>query len=294
MTGEVLRTDPLADSNNGEPIEWPARTEWLASPRLAARALVGADLALKASGGRYSRVPTALELFGDRGFVLGSPELESEQGWVADGGVVWAPGRGRAHLDRVFVEAAGFWARPRNAIVFISTGGVVARPVNLPGARLRGAELVASARLARTFTAAFNYTLTDTRAESMQPSLDDKRLPGRSLHALYARGDAARRVRGHLVAVFADAGFTSGSFLDENNLAMVPARWLYGAGGKLELGAGFTLSVEVKNLRDNRIELVPLDPPPRPDLARIPRAISDAAGYPLPGRAVYLRLDWSR
>lgn len=291
---EVLRTDPLADGNNGEPIELATRTEWLASPRLAARALVTSDLALKASGGRYSRVPTALELFGDRGFIVGSPELKSERGWVADGGVVWAPGRGRAHLDRVFVEAAGFWARPRDPIVLISTGGVVARPVNLPGARLRGAELVASARLARTFTAAVNYTLTDTRGASMQPSLDGKRLPGRSLHALYARGDVARRVRGHLAAVFADASFTSGSFLDENNLAEIPARWLYGAGGKVELGAGFTLAVEVKNLRDNRIERVPLDPAPRPDLARIPRAIADAAGYPLPGRAVYLRLDWSR
>ncbi|MBZ0233036.1 MAG: hypothetical protein K8M05_11960, partial [Deltaproteobacteria bacterium] len=103
----------------------------------------------------------------------------------------------------------------------------------------------------------------------------------------------ARRVRGRVAAVFADASFTSGSYLDDANLALVPARWLYGAGAKLELGGGFTIAVEVKNLRDNRIELVPLDPPPRPDLARVPRAVSDVAGFPLPGRAAYLRLDWS-
>ena len=292
---EALRTDPLADGNTeGMPVEHARRTELLASPRVAGRALVGADVAIKASGGRYSRVPTALELFGDRGFIVGSPGLRTERGWVADGGVVWAPGGRRAAIDRVYVEAAAFWARPRDPIVMISTGGVVARPVNLPGARLRGTELVASARLARTLTAAVNYTLTDTRAESSQPSLDGKRLPGRSLHALYARADVARTVRGHLAVVFADASFTSDGYLDDANLAVVPARWLYGAGAKLALGGGFTLSVEIKNLRDNRVEMVPLDPAPRPDLASIPRAISDAAGYPLPGRAAYLRLDWSR
>lgn len=294
LRGEVLHTDPLADgSAGGTPVELPTRTEMFASPRLGVRALVLADLAIKATGGRYSRVPTALELFGDRGFILGSPDLKSERGWVGDAGVVWAPSRARAHVDRVYVEAAGFWALPRDPIVFVTTGGFVARPVNLPGARLRGVELVASARAARTLTVAANYTLTDTRAESTQPSLDGKRLPGRPLHAGYARVDVARRVLGHLAAVFADASYASGSYLDDANLALVPARWLYGAGAKLELGAGFTLAVEVKNLRDNRIELVPLDPPPRPDLAEVPRAVSDVAGYPLPGRAVYLRLDWS-
>jgi vitamin B12 transporter len=291
---ETLHTDPLADgSGGGMPVELVSRTETFASPRLGARALVRSDLAVKASGGRYTRVPTALELFGDRGFILGSPELRSEHGWVADAGVVWAPARALAAIDRVYLEGAGFWARPRDPIVFVTTGGFVARPVNLPGARLRGVELVGSARAARTLTVTANYTLTDTRAESTQPSLDDKRLPGRPLHALYARADVARRVLGHLVAVFSDTSFTSGSYLDDSNLSLVPARWLHGAGAKVELGAGFTLAVEVKNLRDNRIELVPLDPPPRPDLAQVPRAVSDVAGYPLPGRAVYLRLDWS-
>ncbi len=291
---EALHTDPLADgSGGGIPVELASRTEAFASPRLGARALLTSDLALKASAGRYSRVPTALELFGDRGFIVGSPELRSEHGWVGDGGAVWAPSRARGPIDRLYLEAAGFWARPRDPIVFITTGGFVARPVNLPGARLRGVELVASARVARTLTIAANYTLADTRADSTQPSLDGKRLPGRPLHALYGRGDVVRRVLGHLVAVFADASYTSGSYLDDANLAEVPARWLYGAGAKLELGAGFSLGVEIKNLRDNRIEHVALDPAPRPDLATIPRAVSDVAGYPLPGRAFYLRLDWS-
>ena len=49
------------------------------------------DLAFRATGGRYSRTPTVLELFGDRGFILGSPDLKSEVGWVGDAGAVYAP-----------------------------------------------------------------------------------------------------------------------------------------------------------------------------------------------------------
>jgi len=291
---EVLRTEPLADASaGGTPVETPARTEALWSPRLSGRALAGADVAIKASAGRYARVPTALELFGDRGYVVGRPDLRSEHGWVGDAGLVWAPAAARGPLDRIYVETAGFWARPVDAIVLVTTGGLVARPVNLPGADLRGAELVVSARLARTVTVTSNYTRLDATVRSDQASLDGKRLPGRPRHAAYLRIDAARLVAGRLVALFGDAAFSSGSFLDETNLSPVPARLLVGAGAKLELGAGLAVAVEVKNLADARVEQVPLDPPPRPDLASVPRALADFAGYPLPGRAVYLRLDWT-
>ncbi len=291
---EVLRSNPLIDANAGNMIDPAPRTDVLASPRLSGRALVTSDLALKASGGRYTRVATALELFGDRGFIVGNPGLRNERGWVADAGLVWAPARGRGPIDRVYVEAAGFWAHPKDAIVFVTVSGGVARPTNLGEATQRGTELVVSGRLARALTVTTNYTLLDARQHTPQQSLDGKRLPGRPLHSFYARTDLARVVRGHLAAVFVDASYASGSFLDDANFAEVPARWLYGTGAKLELGAGFTVAVELKNLRDNRIERVALDPPPRPDLTAVPRAVADAAGYPLPGRALYFRLDWSR
>ena len=51
--------------------------------------------------------------------------------------------------------------------------------------------------------------------------------------------------------------------------------------------------LEVKNLADARVEQVALDPPPRPDLTSVPRAIADFGGYPLPGRAFYLTLEWT-
>lgn len=71
----------------------------------------------------------------------------------------------------------------------------------------------------------------------------------------------------------------------------MPARTLVGAGAKLDVTAALALGVEVKNLLDRRVEQVPLDPPPRPDLTSVPRAISDLVGFPLPGRAIYVRAD---
>ncbi|HVV87930.1 MAG TPA: TonB-dependent receptor [Kofleriaceae bacterium] len=292
---DLERTAPLLDATSGDPASTaqPTRGEALVSPRVGVRALVDDGVAIKGGAGRYARLPTALELFGDRGFIVGRPGLRTERGWAADLGVVVAPAAARGPLDRLYLEAAGFWSRPTDVIALVTTGGLVTRPVNLPGADLHGVELVASARLARTLTASANYTWLDARQRSADDSLDGKRLPARPAHAAYLRLDAAHRVRGRLAAAFADASYEAGSFLDEANLSMVPARWLVGAGVKLELGRGVTVAVEGKNLADDRVEDVPLDPPPRPDLAHVPRAVADVAGYPLPGRALYARLDWT-
>ena len=288
---EVLRTVPLEDAATGGAPAAPTRDEVLASPRLAARHLVTSDLALKASVGRYARVPTALELFGDRGFLVGRPDLRTERGWSGDLGAVYAPAAALGPVDRIYVELAGFVARPVDVIALVTTGGLVTRPVNLDGADLRGVELAATARLARAVTLSGNYTFLDATQRSTQPSLDGAALPGRPRHAAAVRLDAARRVRGHLLDLFGDVSYSAGAFVDEANLQAVPARTLVGAGAKAEVTCWLSLGLEVKNLLDARVEHVELDPPPRPDLESAPRALSDLVGFPLPGRSLYVRAD---
>jgi hypothetical protein len=53
------------------------------------------------------------------------------------------------------------------------------------------------------------------------------------------------------------------------------------------------LGFEVRNLTDRRLTARELDPPPRPDLTSVPMALSDVAGFPLPGRALYLTAEWT-
>jgi vitamin B12 transporter len=290
---EVLRTVPTPDPGGLGGTAMDPRTETVVSPRLGVRVLLAPDLALKASAGRYARLPTLTEMFGDRGFVVGSPDLRAETGTAGDAGLVWAPSYRFGPLDRVLVETAAFMSRSRDTIVVRSAGGgLVSRAVNLGGAHIQGAELAISGRLARTVTATANYTLLDAVQRDDEPSYNGKQLPQRPRHAVYGRLDVAHRLGGRLAALWTDATLVSGNFLDQGNLNEAPSRRLFGAGAKLELGAGITAGVEARNLADARTETLVLDPPPRPDLARVPGAISDFGGYPLPGRAVYATVEW--
>src|SRR5262249_11378889 len=52
--------------------------------RLGVVRAFGPAVALKANAGRYARVPTFFELYGDNGRVLGNPALRPERGTSAD------------------------------------------------------------------------------------------------------------------------------------------------------------------------------------------------------------------
>ncbi len=290
---DAMRTDPVLDRYLPGNPEAPVRTDLAPSPRVAARVLATHELAIKASAGWAWRAPTVLELYGDRGFVVGSPDLRPERGPTADLGAVWAPARARGAVDRIVGEAAVFGSMPRDTIALVSSGALVARPLNVGNARIAGAEASATARIARLVTFAANYTFLYSAQDVATPSYDGKPLPQRPRHELYGRVDVARTLGDVLGVVWADASVVAGNYLDQAALNEVPARRLFGAGVKIDY-AGFTVGVEVKNLLDNRIERVALDPPPRPDLTSVPRAVADVAGYPLPGRAVYASVEWRR
>ncbi len=291
---DVLRTDPILDLDDLDAAPPPARTDVAPSPRVSTRALLTADVAIKASAGYYFRAPTLAELYGDRGHLVGSPDLLAERGPSADAGVVVAPARRFGPIDRVMVELAAFASWPHDTIGFVVTGARVARARNLGDAELRGVEVAAAARLARTVTLTANYTHLDTRQRTTQASFAGKQLPLRPRHDAYLRVDVARAVRGRVVAGWADVTYVAGNFLDQAELDPVPARHLVGAGVRAELGRGVLVGIEVQNALDHRVEQVALDPAPRPDLAEVPRAVADIAGFPLPGRALYVAVEWRR
>jgi iron complex outermembrane receptor protein len=290
---DLSRTAPIADRADGVPDpEPPARIDFHATPRVALWLRVAANLSLKAGAGSYRRAPTALELYGDRGALVGNPALEPETGESADLGLVCAPAAAFGPADRIYLEAAGFAARSRDTIVWVPSAALVAGPQNLGTALVWGGELVASARAARALTLTADYTYLDSRQGDTVPSYEGKELPQRPRHQLHGRADLAGRIAARLVVLFADAALVSGNHLDPANLSRVPPRALLGAGLKFEIAPRLLAAVEGKNLTDSRVEDIPLDPPPRPDLTSAPRAVSDFFGYPLPGRAFYLTLQW--
>lgn len=287
---DVVRTLPTPNPQAVTPVA--PRWDTVPSPRLTARGAISDDISLKTSAGWYVRLPTLVELFGNRGTIIGSPDLRPERGPSLDAGVVWAPARAMGQVDRILVEAAAFGSRPRDTIALVSSIGYVARAMNVSASEAYGGELVASARVARTVTLTANYTRLVTEQHTMEVSFNNKELPRSPGHQVYARVDVARRALGRRADVWADTSFQSDSYLDQANLQLVPARVLVGAGARVELAAGVALALTVENLADTRIVMLPLDPP-QPHLTETPTPLSDYAGFPLPGRSFYLALDWS-
>ncbi len=294
VRAEALRTRPGADVFS--PMLAPSpnvQRDVYVSPRAAFRYRIGDSFSVKGGGGRYFRIPTLLEIFGDRGVVLGNSELEAEVGVSGDVGLVWAPARTLGVIDRVYVEAVGFASKPDKPIVFVNRNGLASQAINLEGARILGSELAFSLRAMRHVTFTGNYSFMDARNRSSGASYD-KRLPGRPKHRLYGRVDAAFSPRGRLLVVWTDALRLSGNYVDELNVFELPARALVGAGIKTTIYDEFLLGVEIKNAADLRSESVELDPPPSDDFKETRKALSDLYGYPLPGRSFYLTLQWSQ
>jgi iron complex outermembrane receptor protein len=271
----------------------PPRRDVIASPRLTARFAATDDVTLKGSAGWYARLPTLTEVFGDRGFVVGSPELRPERGPSGDLGAVWAPAGATGDVDQIFLEGDVFAHRAHDTIALITTAGFVARAANIGDTQAYGAELVAAARYARTLSVTASYTRLATEQLAGDPSVEGKPVPREPGHALLARAELAHRVRGHLGSLWLEAAWQSTSFLDPASLGRVPARVLLGSGARVELAGGVAAALSVANLAGTRIVHLPLDPPPSPSLTESPTALTDVAGFPLPGRSFYLSLDWT-
>ena len=300
---DLLRTAPTPMTEGPDAlVSVPARGDVVPSPRLTARALLGEDVAGKASAGYYVRLPTLVELFGDRGTIIGSPELLPERGPSADAGFVFAPARG-VHIpngdlpdlviDRIFVEAAGFATHPRDTIALVPTTGYVVHAANVADAETYGGELVGSARFAHALSLTANYTRLVTKQLVADPAFANKPLPRQPAHAAYARADLVQRAFGRRGELWFDTSWQSDTFLDQASLQRIPARLLFGTGVRVELGGDLAISFAVANLADLRVEQIPLVPPPRPDLTHATTPLADVAGFPLPGRSFYLSLDWS-
>ncbi len=270
------------------------RDEWraAASPRLGANVRVFGPLTLRGSIGRYFRVPTLIELFGDRGYIVGNEGLRPERGVAADGGLVLD-----LQHDRVAVlgHVAGFWTRSRDLIQWISAG-TVARPENIGHARVRGLEsslaAVADGGIAEVLV---HYTLLDTADRGDDPTRRGHALPGRPRHDLFARASMGHRwaIRG--VGFAPRLAYTvevvAKTWLDPSGRYLLPARALQTIGLEARIAERVVLAADVRNLLDVRTASVSL-PIAGARTRVVP--VADFIGYPLPGRSLWisLRLDF--
>jgi outer membrane cobalamin receptor len=265
----ALRIDRYDDEVAGG----PGDVSVLLSPRAGARFTVLPALDVRASGGRYHRAPTFLEKFGDRGFLVGNPDLSPERGVAADAGIVW---RGPLRLETTF-----YVAQVEDLILLVQNSQETLRAQNVGRARLLGSETGGSLRPWSRLAAQMSYAF-------LWPKnlVEDRQLPGRARHEVYGRLDAGPFGVGPVrVNLFSDVDATAGMYFDAANLRPAPLRAFLGAGVKLRprRWPELTLTIEAKNLADVRTETVEIQP--GDNHATV--ATQDYLGYPLPGRAFY-------
>jgi outer membrane cobalamin receptor len=247
-------------------------TYWLPNARLALVQWSSEQVTLRANLGRYGRLPSMTERYGNTGQLLGNPNLVPESGTNADVGANW---NRRGERLRFSLDGALFAAWARDLIYFRQVGTQM-RPGNVGRARILGAEISATIDWRRRFRFLGQTTFTDARDLENASGSYDKQLPHRPRLRAYARPELRNL---HLAGrwrwgLYADLDATSGNYLDSSNLAEVNPRVLFGAGGQIEAPHwGMRLVASAQNLANT--------------------AVVDFTGYPLPGRSFFLTLQWS-
>jgi len=230
------------------------------------------QVSLRANLGRYGRLPSMLERYGNTGQLLGNPDLVPEKRYNADMGVHWARPGDRL---RVSLDGALFAVWANDLITFRQTSGYF-RPANLGRARVLGSEGSVAFEWARRFRAFGQVTYTDARDREDVSGSKDKQLPFRPRLRSYARPELENMPLGGRWrwGLYADMDVTGGNYLDPNNLVETKNRVLFGAGWQIAAPQwGLRLVASAYNLANT--------------------PVVDLVGYPLPGRSVFLTLQWA-
>jgi outer membrane receptor protein involved in Fe transport len=234
----------------------------LFSPSLCLQYTLAPFFDLKGNVGRFQRVPTLFELFGDRGTTIGNPRLNPETSLNWDIGFSFElPLQG--WLDRLFLEYAYFASDVDDLIVFVQNSQVSARAENIGAAEIRGHELSWSATALHHVRLYGNYTYQDAKDTSDTFSRGND-LPGRPRHEVF-----------QALELFHDWGkfvyeftYTARNALDRANLFVVNSRELHNLRLTVTpFGPNLKLTFEGKNITDNQVQ--------------------DVRGFPLPGRSFF-------
>lgn len=276
----VLRQLATSPTPSDEPI---ASEQLFLAPRLAARLHVARWLLLRASGGRFVRLPTFLELFGDRAFFRPSLSLRPESAWLAELG-----GRASGSLSswvQLSLEAHGF-ARLVDDLITVVRDGPILRAANVGQALAAGVELEGQLRLRELASVQLNYTFLDARDRTLATGHAGNLLPNRPPHSVFLRAELGYRAW----RVAYELDYTSLLYLDPGNLQPRPGRALHA----LRLQSGphrwlhLSLALELRNLADTRTVPVTLSLAGGSE-RQVP--LSDIFDYPLPGRSLYATLS---
>ncbi len=236
------------------------RREHLISARLGMTYEVDSHIAIKGNIGKGYRIPNFTELFGDRGFVMGNPDLVPEKSLNMDVGGNFSGRWGNFTL-------AYYESHPKNLILYWQNSQRTIKAFNLEQAEIKGVEFSLKSRWKRNDILT-NYTYQ--RAVDKGPSFwEGNLLPSRPVHEAFFRLQHKFSRKFPITAHY-EFAYTGKIYLDRANQILTGGIRTHTAGFSVQRGSLF-YTIEVRNIRNVRG--------------------NDTLGFPLPGRAWFLSMS---
>lgn len=270
------------------PLPAPGVDVW-PTPRVGALYRPWPWLSLKGTAGTYLRVPDLLELFGDRGTMMGNPGLLPETGEAWEVGVrAEAPWEG---LVQGSIDAAYARRTVHDLIAWVQNSQHTQYPLNIGEAYVRSTEAAVTVHVGGWLSSQSNLTWTLTRNLLEDPAYADNALPGIPDLELSQATTLRWPERVALTHTWSYTGLT---FTDTANIGFTAPRDLHSLALDVTPVPGLpTVRAEVLNLFDVRGTAVDRNPLDDGDDTRVVKPLTDFSGYPLPGRTVMVALTWT-
>lgn len=242
----------------GEPLDSSERnTESTLQSGLQYR--LDSSTTLHASVASEVRIPQLTERFGNRGFLLGNPDLQPESAENIEFGA-------QLQVDDGRLSSAVFYRNLDQAIVALYDSRGVGRFENVSKARIAGIEFEIDWTLWQGLQFALNSTLQDSKNLS-----DSRDQNGKQLAGLYRQSHNLSLT--HVTGPFTNTlhfQHESGAYYDNSESLAVKDRNLLGWTGKWTHN-DFALELNLENLTDEQVE--------------------DFNGFPAPGRSTFATLS---
>ncbi|MBE7410573.1 MAG: TonB-dependent receptor plug domain-containing protein [Leptospiraceae bacterium] len=231
-------------------------------------------ISIKGNISSEKRAPNFLELFGERGSILGNTSLSPEKSKNSDIGPVVNYSTKKIELK---TSLSLFSKNIKDMILFVPNSQFSLRPENIDSASIQGFEFSVKADIYQKIKFESNYTYQKAINTSDVSYLKGKYLPLRPMHDWFGQVSFYNRY----LEIGIESHFIGAVFKDRTNeyVNYQPSRWIYnvffsyyfGGRKKKHSEKEIMLSIEIKNISDTRAE--------------------DFVGYPLPGRLYYATLS---
>lgn len=225
-----------------------------------------------------NRVASFLELFGERGSIIGNTKLEPEKAVTTEAGLGFET---RSDFLDGKLEVIGFQRKIDDMILLVPNSRFTLRPENIDNAQIDGVEVTSNAKIMNFIKLYVNYTYQRAINTSDERSVEGKFLPLRPLHESTSGFS--------FFSDFWEAGtevvYVGAIFRNRTNEpdAWSPPSWIWNLffsyaifqvkdKKKERIEEELTIGLQIKNLQNRRN--------------------TDITEFPLPGRTAFITLNW--